>query len=112
MGRLLLTGGRGRRRQLGRIVPKHRVRPSATTPWRCPCRERKLCVTNLSPIFARSNSETAWSRRAELGTDAISEICRYNPEITNGNPNGPDPASDQGGRPRPVRFTLFHPSLA
>jgi hypothetical protein len=36
--------------------------------------------------FARSNDGIARLRRAELRTDPISEICRYNPEITNGYP--------------------------
>jgi hypothetical protein len=48
---------------------------------------------DLSPVSARSNCKTARSLRAELRTDPVSEICRYNPELTNGNTDGPDPVS-------------------
>jgi hypothetical protein len=45
-------------------------------------------VRNKSLSYFRPrNSETALSLRAKLGTDPISEICRYNPEITNDNPD-------------------------
>jgi hypothetical protein len=47
----VLTGVYGLRRQPERVVQKHGVRPSEVMPRRCPCHERTLCVTNLSPVF-------------------------------------------------------------
>jgi hypothetical protein len=50
-------------------------------------------VRNKSLSYFRAQQlRTARSLGAELRTVPISEICGYNPEITNGNPNGPDPA--------------------